>query len=226
MLERGGDRRRPPGVGSRAAARREPQEHRAFAGLAIGPDSRRVGMRRACRPAVPASLSPDPTRDNTRSSPAGVTKVKPASGSTRTLPSRLSRPAASTGGHHAPTPRSPDAERGHDQIDKEAVHLQLVGELRMRAPVVATLPAELLPLEPEHRSDQQRARLIEQPVRLRLPRAKRSRSGRTDRRSGCDTGTAAGPGPVQRFRIWWFSLLVGVREAGSSRRPARSDADI
>src|SRR6266536_2640252 len=41
--------------------------------------------------------------------------------------------------------------------------------LRMRAPFVATTPAQLLALEAEHRRDQDRARLIEQPVRLRLP---------------------------------------------------------
>ncbi|MFY9578963.1 MAG: hypothetical protein WAQ33_06520 [Gaiellaceae bacterium] len=41
-------------------------------------------------------------------------------------------------------------------------------ELRMRGPVVTAPPAELLALEPEHRADEDRARLVQQPVRLRL----------------------------------------------------------
>jgi hypothetical protein len=40
----------------------------------------------------------------------------------------------------------------------------------MRAPVVTPLPAELLALEVVHRGDEDRARLVEQPVRLRLAR--------------------------------------------------------
>ncbi len=45
----------------------------------------------------------------------------------------------------------------------------------MRAPVVAPLPAELLALEVVHGGDQERAGLVEQPVRLRLTRAERRR---------------------------------------------------
>jgi hypothetical protein len=41
-------------------------------------------------------------------------------------------------------------------------------ELGVRGPVVAPLPSELLTLHPEHGGDEQRARLVEQPVRLRL----------------------------------------------------------
>jgi hypothetical protein len=44
-------------------------------------------------------------------------------------------------------------------------------ELRVRAPVVAALPAQLLPLHPEPSGDQDRTRLVEQPVRLRLPQS-------------------------------------------------------
>ena len=45
----------------------------------------------------------------------------------------------------------------------------------MRAPVVAPLPAELLALDVVHGGDQERAGLVEQPVRLRLTRAERRR---------------------------------------------------
>jgi hypothetical protein len=55
----------------------------------------------------------------------------------------------------------------------EAVELEPVAELRVRGPVIAALPAELLSLHTQHCSDEDRARLVEQPVRLRLAGAER-----------------------------------------------------
>jgi hypothetical protein len=43
-----------------------------------------------------------------------------------------------------------------------------VPELWVRRPVIAPLPAELLPLHTQHRGDEDGARLVEQPVPLGL----------------------------------------------------------
>jgi hypothetical protein len=59
-------------------------------------------------------------------------------------------------------------ERGGDEVGDEAVHLQPVRQLSVRAPVVAPLPAEPLAFDAEHGGDQVGAGLVEQPVRLRL----------------------------------------------------------
>jgi hypothetical protein len=59
-------------------------------------------------------------------------------------------------------------ERGRDEVGDEAVRLQPVYQLPVRAPVVAALPAEPLALHAEQGGDQMGAGLVEQPVRLRL----------------------------------------------------------
>jgi hypothetical protein len=63
--------------------------------------------------------------------------------------------------------QGPLRERRRNQIGEEAVRFQPVQQLRMRAPVVAALPAELLALLPQRSADEDRARLVKQPVRLR-----------------------------------------------------------
>jgi hypothetical protein len=60
------------------------------------------------------------------------------------------------------------SERRGDEVSDEAVYLQPVRELPVRAPVVAPLPAELLALHAEQGGDQVGAGLVEQPMRLRF----------------------------------------------------------
>jgi hypothetical protein len=57
---------------------------------------------------------------------------------------------------------------GGDEVGDEAVELEPVAELRMRGPVIAAVPAEPLSLDAEDGGDDDRAGLVEQPVRLRL----------------------------------------------------------
>ncbi|HZO95944.1 MAG TPA: hypothetical protein VFB42_01080 [Gaiellaceae bacterium] len=76
--------------------------------------------------------------------------------------------AARVPGAHA---HGPVGEGGGDEVGDEAIELEPVPKLRVRRPVIAPLPAELLSLHAEDRGDDDRAGLVEQPVRLRLTSA-------------------------------------------------------
>ena len=65
-------------------------------------------------------------------------------------------------------------ERG-GEVGDEAVDLEPVRQLPVRAPVVAPLPAEPLALHPERGGDEVGTGLVEQPVRLRLAGAEARR---------------------------------------------------
>jgi hypothetical protein len=79
--------------------------------------------------------------------------------------------AASRLEHQSRTPFVQVGEGGCDQVGDDAIELEPVPKLRVRGPVGAALPTEPLSLHAEDRGDEDRARLVEQPVRLRLARA-------------------------------------------------------
>ena len=85
-------------------------------------------------------------------------------------PGVLIRFAASLEKCHDVTPISRARQLSGDQIGDEPVGLKPMRQLRVRGPVIATLPTKLLAVDTPGRSDQDRAGLVEQPVRLRLPR--------------------------------------------------------
>jgi hypothetical protein len=82
----------------------------------------------------------------------------------RVRPQQLSDPEAgrcSTGRVPSGHPHPRIGQGGGDQVSDEVICLQPVHELRVRGPVVATLPAELLPLTPEPRGGEDRPGFVE-----------------------------------------------------------------
>jgi hypothetical protein len=100
--------------------------------------------------------------------PAGVARISSASGRSALPESCRCLPRPVPGGDS----EFRVGQRRRDELGDEAIDPEPMSELRMRAPVLAPLPEKLLALEIEAGGDEERARFVEQPVRLWLARAK------------------------------------------------------